>query len=87
MTEPRGATRSIRQARPSRLRRARRFLPSWSCEFDSRHSLQSPSLLINAGFNVPKLFEYGDDKKNQAGHLYFMIIGVISLRALSGGIS
>jgi hypothetical protein len=45
------------------------------------------SLLVNAGFNVPKLFEYGDDKKNQAGHLYFMIIGVISLRALSGGIS
>ena len=32
------------------------------------------SLLVNAGFNVPKLFEYGDDKKNQAGHLYFMII-------------
>jgi len=38
MTVPRGATRSIRQARPSRLRRARRFLPSWSREFDSRRA-------------------------------------------------
>jgi hypothetical protein len=41
MTVPRGARRSNRRAHPSRLGQARRFLPSWSCEFDSRHPLQS----------------------------------------------
>jgi hypothetical protein len=39
MTVPRGATRSNRRAHPSRLRWARGFLPSWLCEFDSRHPL------------------------------------------------
>jgi hypothetical protein len=37
------------KAHPSRLEQARRFFPSWSCEFDSRHPLHrvshSPSLL------------------------------------------
>jgi hypothetical protein len=51
----------------------RGILPSWSCEFDSRHPLQNiaPSQLT---FAVPKLFEHPDDKNNQAGHLSFMII-------------
>ena len=31
--------RSDRRERPSRLGEARRFLASWSCEFDSRHPL------------------------------------------------
>jgi hypothetical protein len=36
-------------------------------------------------FTAPKLFEHGDDN-NQAGQLYFMIIGGATyLRALSGG--
>jgi hypothetical protein len=39
MTVPRGATRSNRRAHPSRLGWARGFLPSWSCEFNSRHPL------------------------------------------------
>jgi hypothetical protein len=26
-------------------------------------------------FTAPKLFEHRDDKNNQAGHLFFMIIG------------
>jgi hypothetical protein len=66
--------------------RSDRNLPSWSCEFDSRHPLQSigPS---QCAFTAPKLFEQGDDKNNQAGHLPFMIIGATYLRALSGGIS
>ena len=70
---PRGARRSDQKAHPSRLEQARRFLPSWSCEFDSRHPLQNiaPSQLT---FAVPKLFEHRDDKNNQAGHLSFMII-------------
>jgi hypothetical protein len=74
MTVPRGASRSNRRAHPSRLRWARGFLPSWSCEFDSRHSLQiiAPS---QRAFTALKLFEHGDDKNNQAGHLFFMIIG------------
>ena len=33
------------------------------------------SLLVKSAFNVPKLFEHRDDKNNQAGHLFFMIIG------------
>jgi hypothetical protein len=41
MTVPRGASRSNRRAHPSRLGWARGFLPSWPCEFDSRHPLQS----------------------------------------------
>jgi hypothetical protein len=43
MTVPRGATRSNRRAHPSRLGWARGFLPSWPCEFDSRHPLHSKS--------------------------------------------
>jgi hypothetical protein len=39
----RAARRSDQQARPSRLGWARRFLPSWSCEFDSRHPLHGDS--------------------------------------------
>ena len=39
MTVPCGASRSNRRAHPSRLGWARGFLPSWSCEFDSRHPL------------------------------------------------
>src|SRR5215213_1911136 len=52
----------------------RGILPSWSCEFDSRHPLQSigPS---QCAFTAPELFEQGDNKNNQAGHLPFMIIG------------
>ena len=37
---PGGARRSDQKAHPSRLEQARRFLPSWSCKFDSRHPLQ-----------------------------------------------
>jgi hypothetical protein len=40
MMVPRGARRSDQKAHPSRLEQARRFLPSWPCEFDSRHPLQ-----------------------------------------------
>jgi len=40
---PRGASRSNRRAHPSRLSWARGFLPSWPCEFDSRHPLHSRS--------------------------------------------
>jgi hypothetical protein len=74
MTVPRGASRSNRRAHPSRLGWARGFLPSWPCEFDSRHPLQSiaPS---QCAFTAPELFEHADDKNNQAGHLFFMIIG------------
>jgi hypothetical protein len=43
MTVPRGTRRSEQKAHPSRLEQARRFLPSWSCEFDSRHPLHSIS--------------------------------------------
>jgi hypothetical protein len=39
MMVPRGARRSDQKAHPGRLEQARRFLPSWSCEFDSRHPL------------------------------------------------
>jgi hypothetical protein len=47
---PRGASRSNPRAHPSRLSWARRFLPSWPCEFDSRHPLNSktPSQLGHA---------------------------------------
>jgi hypothetical protein len=41
MTVPRGASRSNRRPHPSRLGWARGFLPSWPCEFDSRHPLHS----------------------------------------------
>ena len=43
MMVPRGARRSDQQAHPSRLGEARRFLPSWPCEFDSRHPLHRES--------------------------------------------
>jgi hypothetical protein len=54
-----------------------RDLPSWPCEFDSRHPLHiiAPSQLT---FSVPGLFEHRDDKNNQAGHAYFMIIAARS---------
>ena len=83
---PRGARRSDQQAHPSRLAQARRFLPSWPCEFDSRHPFHiiAPSQLI---FSVPKLFEHSDDKNDQAGDVYSMIIGAIHRSALSGGTS
>jgi hypothetical protein len=35
----------------------------------------SASLLVNSPFALPQLFEQPDDKNNQAGHMYFMIIG------------
>ena len=41
MTVPRGARRSNRRAHPKRVERERGFLPSWSCEFDSRHPLHA----------------------------------------------
>ena len=41
MMVPRGARRSDQKAHPNRLEQARRFLPSWPCEFDSRHPLQT----------------------------------------------
>src|SRR5215217_3314674 len=41
MTVPRGASRSNRRAHRSRPSWARGFLPSWPCEFDSRHPLHS----------------------------------------------
>jgi hypothetical protein len=41
MTVPRGASRLKRRTHPSRLSWVRGFLPSWSCEFDFRHPLQS----------------------------------------------
>jgi hypothetical protein len=42
----------------------RGILPSWSCEFDSRHPLSSiaPSQL---SFAMPKLFEHSDEKNNR----------------------
>jgi hypothetical protein len=43
MTVPRGAGRSDQTGHSSRLEQARRFLPSWPCEFDSRHPLHSES--------------------------------------------
>ena len=51
---PRGARRSDQKTHPSRLEQACRFIPSWSCEFDSRRPLQNiaPSQLT---FAVPKL--------------------------------
>jgi hypothetical protein len=74
MTVPRGASRSNRRAHPSRLSWVRGFLPSWSCEFDSRHPLHiiAPS---QRTFSAPKLFEHSDDKKYQAGQACLMIIG------------
>jgi hypothetical protein len=55
MTVPRGARRSNRRAHPRRLWWVRRFLPSWSCEFDSCHPLHGESarrrLLIDADSN------------------------------------
>jgi hypothetical protein len=48
MMVPRGARRSDQKAHPSRLELARGFLPSWSCEFDSRHPLQWPNPLSAA---------------------------------------
>ena len=44
-----------------------RELPSWSCEFDSRHPLHSivPSQL---SFLVPGLFEHSHYKNDRAGH-------------------
>jgi hypothetical protein len=47
----------------------RGILPSWSCEFDSRHPLQSIAPSQRA-FTAPELFEHGEDKINQAGHLF-----------------
>ena len=81
MTVLRGARRSGQKAHPSQLRWACGFLPSWSCEFDSRRPLQSiaPS---QPSFTVPKLFEHGDDKNNHAGHLFFMIISTIYQKCL-----
>ena len=43
MMVPCGARRSGQKAHPSRLEQARRFFPSWSCEFDSRHPLHRVS--------------------------------------------
>ena len=52
-------------------------LPSWPCEFDSRHPLQciAPSQLT---FQSAKLFQHPDNKNNQAGHMYSMIIDLRS---------
>jgi hypothetical protein len=77
MMVPRGARRSDQKAHPSRLEQARRFLPSWPCEFDSRHPLQiiAPS---QGTSNVAALFEHADDENGQAGHAYFLIIGARS---------
>jgi hypothetical protein len=74
MTVPRGATRSNRRAHPSRLGWARGFLPSWPCEFDSRHPLHSiaPS---QVSFSAFKLFEQSDNKKCWAGRPVFHDIG------------
>ena len=52
MTVPRGASRSNRRAHSSRHGWARGFLPSWSCEFDSRHPLKATSL-VRAAFAMP----------------------------------
>jgi hypothetical protein len=52
---PRGATRSNRRAHPSRLRWARGFLPSWPCEFDSRHPLYVMAL-VKGPFAIPPCF-------------------------------
>jgi hypothetical protein len=54
-----------------------RDLPSWSCEFDSRHPLHiiAPSQVT---FSVPKLFEHSADKNYQAGYAYSMIIDLRS---------
>jgi hypothetical protein len=52
MTVPRGERRSNRRAHRSRLWWVRRFLPSWSCEFDSRHPLKATSL-VKAAFAMP----------------------------------
>jgi hypothetical protein len=71
----------------NRLARASRVSPSkLAIEFDSRHPFHiiAPSQLI---FSVPKLFEHSDDKNDQAGDVYSMIIGAIHRSALSGGTS
>ena len=65
-----GARRSDQQAHQRRLEQARRFLPSWSCEFDSRHPLRA-SFLVNWDFQCAELFEQPDDKNIQAGHAVF----------------
>jgi hypothetical protein len=61
----------------STVHAARGILPSWPCEFDSRHPLHTiaPSQLT---FSVPKLFEHRDDKNDRAGHACFLIIGAPS---------
>jgi hypothetical protein len=77
MTVPRGATRSNWRTHPSRLGWARGFLPSWSCEFDSRHPLNiiTPS---QSTFECAKLFEQTDDKNDKAGRASSMIMGARS---------
>jgi hypothetical protein len=45
MMAPRGARRSDQQAHPSRLGQARRFLPSWSCEFNSCYWSRPPTVV------------------------------------------
>jgi hypothetical protein len=77
MMVPRGASRSNRRANPSSLSWARGFLPSWSCEFDSRHPLhiivpsqghlQSARHIRTSGHN-----------NDQAGHAASMIMSARS---------
>jgi hypothetical protein len=54
---PRGARRSDQQAQLVSLMPVRGFLPSWSCEFDSRHPLHIivPSQLT---FQCAQIFEH-----------------------------
>jgi hypothetical protein len=63
MMVPRGARRSDQKAHPSRLEQARRFLPSWSCEFDSRHPLQRHNPL--SGAVSRPVIERGDAASNR----------------------
>ena len=74
ITVPRGASRSNRRAHPSRLGWARGILPSWPCEFDSRHPLHiiAPSQIK---FQRVQVFEQSDNKNDWAGHPCFLIIG------------
>jgi hypothetical protein len=83
MTVPRGASRSNRRAHRSRLGWARGILPSWPCEFDSRHPLHiiAPS---QHTFSVPDIFEHPADNNDQAGPTSSMIMGRPSPKSLVG---
>jgi hypothetical protein len=69
-----GQLRAVPDDSSPACRRSGRDLPSWPCEFDSRHPLHmiAPSQIK---FQRVQVFEQSDNKKGWTGHPCFLIIG------------